>query len=151
MIFISNDPKGKVYHDLIDLAFKCCDEFVLVLRKDIDISNNARTVIEGLSSSLKEIKEQFEWPGTRCFGKEPALVYYFQTDKFANKVLKEVSNSLQTWIQPDLPEDLSFKKGKGLWLINTSHEKESYLVTEDKEDIDKFLKIEDLQIRYQRT
>ncbi|EGW38005.1 hypothetical protein [Desulfosporosinus sp. OT] len=76
MFFISTDPKGKVYHDLIDLAFQCCDEFILVARKDIDVSDNARTVIEKLTSSLKEIKEQFEWPGTRYFGTEPASVYF---------------------------------------------------------------------------
>jgi len=147
MIFISTDPKGKVYHDLIDMAFQCCDEFILVVRKDIDVSNNARTVLERLSSSLKEIKEQFEWSGTRYFGEEAASVYYFRTNSKANKILKEGSNSLHSWVQPNLPEDLSFKKGKELWLINTSHEAESYLFTEDKEEIDRILKIRNLEIR----
>jgi hypothetical protein len=35
MIRILSNPKGKVYSDLLDLAFETCDTFQLVLRKDM--------------------------------------------------------------------------------------------------------------------
>ena len=70
----------------------------------------------------------------------------FKTDNHAKKILKEVSNSLHSWVQPDLPEDLSFIKGN-LWLVNTSHESESYFVTEEKEDLEKILGIRNLKIK----
>ena len=72
MFFISADPKGKLYHDLIDLAFECCDEFILVLRQDMYVSQNAKNVLERLSPSLIEVKEQYEWPGTLLGGGRPA-------------------------------------------------------------------------------
>ena len=139
-MFIESNPKGKVYRDLIDLAFEICDEFVLVVRKDISVTANVNHVLEKLKSSLKEVKEQFEWPGTIYFGEEPALVYYYNTDSNAKKILKQESNSLHDWIQPNLPEDLSFIKNHKPWLINVSHESESYIETED--EIDKIMKIE---------
>ena len=147
MLFITSDPKDDVYQDVIDKAFKYCDVFILVVRKDLILSSEAKFVLSSLSNSLIEIKEQFEWPGTILGGGEPAIVYYFNTDNHAKKILKEVSNSLHSWVQPDLPEDLSFIKGNNLWLVNTSHESESYFVTEEKEDLEEILRIRNLKMK----
>ena len=38
MLFITSDPKDDVYQDVIDKAFKYCDVFILVLRKDLYLS-----------------------------------------------------------------------------------------------------------------
>ena len=65
----------------------------------------------------------------------------------AKKILKQASNSLHDWIQPNLPEDLSFIKNHKPWLINTSHEYESYIETEEEYEIDKIIKIEDFKVR----
>ncbi|MDG3044716.1 hypothetical protein OE903_15160 [Bacillus sp. B6(2022)] len=35
MLVIDQNPKGEQYSKLIDLAFEICDEFHLVLRKDM--------------------------------------------------------------------------------------------------------------------
>lgn len=147
-MFISSDPKNKVYKDLLDLAFSVCSRFILVVRKDINISRNAKSVLESLAPFLIEAKEQFEWPGTKYFGEKPATVYYFKTDEKAKRILLEASNSLHTWVQPHLPEDLSFIKNQEPWLINTSHETESFIITEDTEEIEKISKIENLLIRH---
>ncbi|OPJ60259.1 stage III sporulation protein AH [Clostridium chromiireducens] len=146
-MFIEDNSKEKVYRDLIDLVFGICDEFILVIRKDISVTVNVNHVLEKLQSSLKEVKEQFEWPGTEYFGEQPALVYYYNTDNHAKETLKQVSNSFHEWVQPNLPEDLSFLKSGTPWLINTAHERESYILTDDKEEIDKILKIEGLKVR----
>jgi hypothetical protein len=66
------------------------------------------------------------------------------TDNHANEILKQVSNSLHGWVQPNLPEDLSFIKNHTPWLIDTSHEYESYIENEDEEEIYKILKIKGL-------
>ncbi|MBU3144945.1 hypothetical protein [Clostridium sp. CF012] len=63
------------------------------------------------------------------------------------EIIKKVSNSLHDWVHPDLPEDLSFIKHNKDWLTNTSHEQESYILTDDKEEIDKIIKIEGLKVR----
>lgn len=54
---------------------------------------------------------------------------------------------LHSWVQSDLPEDLSFMKGNNLWLVNTSHESKSYFVTEEREDLEAILGIRNLKIR----
>ena len=146
-MFIETNPNNKIYRDLIDLAFEICDEFVLVVRPDISKNDNIHNVLWELQYSLKKVKEQFEWPGTIYGGEHPVLVYYYNTDKRAKETLKQVSNSLHDWVQPNLPEDLSFIKNHVPWLINTSHEDVSYIKTEDEEEIDKILKIKGLKIR----
>lgn len=146
-MFIETNPKERIYRDLIDLAFEICNEFVLVIRNDTSINANVNHVLEKLQPSLKEVKEQFEWPGTIYCGEQPALVYYYNTDNHAKEILKQMSNSLHDWVQPNLPEDLSFIKDHKPWLINISHEYESYIVTEDKEEIDKIIKIKGIQVR----
>ena len=145
-MFIQNDPKDNAYRDLIDLAFEVCDTFILVVRKSLFFNQNADYLLEELKSSLKEVKEQYEWPGIISAGK-PAKVYYYNTDINARTIIKTVTNSLHSWVQPDLPEDLSFIKDGKSWLINTSHEFESYIITENKQDIEKIIQIKGLNIR----
>jgi len=52
-MFIENNPEDKIYRDLIDLAFDICDEFILVIRRDMDISDNMNNVLEKLKPFLK--------------------------------------------------------------------------------------------------
>ncbi len=66
-MFFTADPKGEIYKQLIDLAFNICDEFVLVtyiLLEYGELNQNGKSILENLKPSLKEIKEQFYWPGT---------------------------------------------------------------------------------------
>lgn len=146
-MFIENNPEDKAYRDLIDLAFDTCDEFILVVRRNIDISDNMNNVLKKLKPFLKEVKEQFEWPGTIDLSEQPALVYYYGTGNNAKEILKQASNSLHEWIQPHLPEDLCFIKNSKPWLINISHERLSYILTEDKEDINRIIKIKGFKIK----
>jgi hypothetical protein len=147
-MFIRTNPSNKVYRDLIELAFEICDEFILVVRSNINISDNLNHVLERLAPSLKQVKEQFEWTGTISYDNKPALIYYYYADSHAKEIIKQVSNSLHDWIQPELPEDLSFFKNCKHWLINTSHEHESYLLTENSEEIYKLWQIDGLDISF---
>ena len=146
-MFITSDPKDKVYKDLLDLAFSVCDEFILVVRSSISIFNNVTDVLEKLYPFLKEKKEQSEWPGTKYFGKKSVIVYYYKTDEEAKRILLKFSNSLHSWVQPNLPEDLCFLKNQKPWLINTAHERASYFDTDDKDEIEKIMNVENLTVR----
>ncbi|MDQ0163272.1 stage III sporulation protein AH [Aeribacillus alveayuensis] len=141
MIVIDSNPKDKVYSQLIDLAFEICDEFHLVLRKDMGSLKVVGPILKKLQSSFKEMKEQSEWASTILGDNQTARVYYYFTDENAKKVLKELSDSLYDWVQPHLPEDLSFFKDGKAWLITSSHEKESFIDTQDNYEIKKILSI----------
>lgn len=147
-MFIRTNPKDQVYRDLIDLAFEVCDTFILVVRNDISINDNVNYILEQLEPYLKEVKKQLQWPGTTILGDMPALVYYFNADNGAKKVLKESTNSLHQWVQPNLPEDLSFMKKHEIWLANTSHEYESYILTDDDNEILRLWEIKGLDIDF---
>lgn len=147
MIIIESNPRDRVYDELINLAFELCDEFHLVLRKDLGPLEKNDPVLDQLINSLKEMKEQSEWASTILGEGQTAFVYYYSTDDHAKEVVKKVANSLYDWEQPFLPDDLSFfKKGK-VWLVNIAHEKESYIKTEDQDEIQKVLNIKGIKAR----
>ena len=148
IISITSEPKNDVYRFLVDLAFDLCDEFILVVRKDLCLKSNDsdKSVLEKLNDYLKEMKEQSEWAGTKLL-KHTAYVYHYHTSPEAREIIKEVSNSLYSWMQPNLPEDLSFYKSGKPWLVNTAHEKQSFILSEDKSEIDRIVNIKGLEIR----
>lgn len=125
-LYIQEDPKDRVYLELIDLAFEICDEFHLVVRKNMGSKKKIEPILKRLEPSLSVMKEESEWTGTRLLN-GTAEVYYYHTDENAKGIIKEVANSLYSWIQPELPEDLSFIKKGRAWLVTVSHEEESYI------------------------
>lgn len=148
MISIISEPKNNVYRLLVDLAFDLCDEFILVVHKKYcsDLNDNAKAVLEKLNDDLKEMKEQSEWAGTELLG-HTAYVYHYYTSPEAREIIKKVSNSLYSWMYPDLPEDLSFYNSGKPWLVNTAHERQSFILSEDKSEIDRIVNIKGLMIR----
>lgn len=145
MIVIDSNPKQQTYVDLLDLAFDICDEFHLVLRNDMGPLHSFEPVLMKLEGSFKEMTEQSEWASTILGDNQTAKVYFYYADANAKNVLKELSNFLYEWVMPYLPEDLSFFKSRKKWLITCSHEKESFINTEDKEEIERVLNIRGLQ------
>lgn len=139
-MFINKDPKDKVYNNLLNIAFDVCDEFMFVVKKPPHFDEpgeNILNLIKDLEPYLREYREQFYWPGT-YFSSE-ATVYYYNTAKEAKEIIKKYSKSLHTWLQPDLPEDLCFVKNGESWLVNTSHERCSYIYTEEQEEIKRLI------------
>lgn len=149
MIIIEENPKGETYEKLIDLAFELCDEFHLVVRRDLGSTRQLEPILKELESSLKEMVVTNEWTGTLLGGGQKAKVYYYSADEHARKIVKERADSLYEWMQPNLPEDLSFlKKGKP-WLVNIAHEEESYIMSESEYWIKRILDIEGLKIAFE--
>lgn len=133
MIRIYDDPRDDAYIALIDYAVEKCTKFVLVEVENISLSSNARKVISKLEPYLVNKIKSNEWPGT-ISGSDNNLVYTYKLNKESTKILKEAANSLFSWIQPTLPEDLSFiTEDDKEWLVNTSHEKTANLKINEKE------------------
>lgn len=72
-MYITSDPKDKVYKDLLDLAFSECEQFILVVRQNArqgDIpSETMNNVLKGLSTFLIEKKNNTNGRG-QDYGQE---------------------------------------------------------------------------------
>lgn len=76
MIQILEEPVGRTYKQLISLAFNTCDEFILVRREQLELTEKMEILIDELKPYVKTLKQQEEWPGTRLLGHH-ADIYYF--------------------------------------------------------------------------
>ena len=147
MISLTKNHRKKVYIDLISLTFETCDTFHLVIRKDMGLSDRLKNFLKQLDSSLIEVKEESEWASNILADGETAWVYYYHTDSSAKDIILAATVSLYDWVYPQLPEDLSFFKNGKEWLATNSHEQECYILTEDKNEMDKVLNIKGIKAR----
>ena len=150
MIFkIDQNPENENFDELMDLAFEICTKFHLVLRRDMGNIRALDPILDKFKGSLKEMKLESKWASTILEDDNKAEVYYYHADENAKKVVKELSNSLYEWCLSGpnvLPEDLSFFKDDSVWLVNCAHERESYINTDDEDEIDRLKNIKGLKI-----
>lgn len=147
MIILESEPKGNVYRELIDIASSVCSQFILVIRDSINLNDNAIKSLSDLKPFLQETKQQQEWPGTQLL-RDTATVNYYLLNEKSKQILNSYTNNLYSWVQPDLPEDLSFIKSDGkAWLINTSHENFSYVDTDSVDEIRRIKSIQGIKVR----
>lgn len=133
MIKIYDNPRDDAYRALIDYAVKKCTKFILVEVKCISSSNNVKKVLNALEPYLINKIKSDRWPGT-ISGSDDNLVYTYEFNEKSAKILKEAANSLFSWIQPNLPEDLSFiTEDDKEWLVNTAHENMASLEIAEEE------------------
>lgn len=123
------EPKGKTYIDLLNFAASRCESFALVWRDHSRFEPSAYEIKHALKPFLVSNIKTDEWPGTKLIGHE-AMVRRYRVEDQSLKVL-HVAGSLYSWLQPGLPEDLSFyASGDAVWLASISHEKEAWFVDE---------------------
>ena len=78
MIFIiENNPENEVYDALMDLAFETCNEFHLVLRRDMGNIRALDPILEKLRDSLIEMRLESKWASTILGDDNKAEVYFF--------------------------------------------------------------------------
>ena len=106
------------------------DTFSFVLREEIEISEQAKTLISDLSTYLIDEKEVQEWPGTKLLiGQAKLYIYHFNQESAF--VLCRFNHNLYKWIQPELPEDLIFYKENLPVFISITHEEDAYFELDD--------------------
>ena len=168
---LGRQVEGEVYQRILDLAFNVCEEFILVIRDNLQgidgsgqictkKSNNeqynksAHDFIEELKPNLIRIEKQFYYPdeltleiiNTLPEYEQKHDVYYFKTNETTKKIISNKINSLFGWYGESLPEDLGFvKKGNG-WLETTGHEYEGYFFDLTKDELNYLSKIEGLRL-----
>ncbi|HEX2925871.1 MAG TPA: hypothetical protein VHP38_06385 [Ruminiclostridium sp.] len=145
MYKLNNNPKGQDYKNLLDIAFDICDEFILIRRQDMDFHESAIRVIKLLEPYLIEIKKSSSWPGTLLL-EQTADVFSYKTDNGAKNILLDAAQSLYSWVQPGLPEDLCFYKNQIPWMSNTAHEKQCIFENLSNDDLLRIKEISGLQI-----
>lgn len=128
MFDISQEPKGKIYSELLDVLFEVSDRFELVLRKDMMRRNRKKAMktfeplLVKLDPHLIKMSEKSEWASNRLGDGATAFVYEYRATDEAKSVIKQLSDSLYQWIMPKLPEDLSFYKNGEVVIAVSSHE-----------------------------
>ncbi len=102
----------------------------------MDLNDNAKLVLKELEPYIQQINEKDKCPGTKLLG-HTAVVHYYTLNNESKEILKKHAEGLYSWVQPDLPEDLSFLKQDGTsWLINTAHESFSHVDSNNNDEIE---------------
>lgn len=126
MLMIMENIKSKRYKQFIDLLSKHCNKFAFVEnRQMMEIEEERLTYIDHLIEDIRDHfikrKIQAEWETTRL-SDSTAYVFYFKLNNATKLFLKEYSDSLFGWINPELPEDLMFYQDDTCVLASCSHE-----------------------------
>lgn len=123
------EPKGQTYIDLLNFAVSRCASFSLVWRDGFRFENSADEIKHALRPFLVSSIKTDEWPGTKLIGHKAMVRRYRATDESVE--LLQRAGSLYSWLQPNLPEDLSFyASGEVIWLASISHERKAWLLDE---------------------
>jgi hypothetical protein len=123
-----DDVKGEAYSQLLQQSLSSCGSFILVIRHSMDVNDTAQGALNRLEPFLIQREERSEWPGTQLFD-DTAQVSTFKLSHATVTMLAETAESLFSWIQPELPEDLClFREDGRPWLVTITHEKDAYMV-----------------------
>lgn len=128
------DPKGEAYEQVIDLAIRNSEFFVLGEKISVDVVRGQYTsVLEALEPYLVKtiviqgdnMDEVTQIRSIYCSNAfyTAGTYYFYRCCEESGNLLKQMANRLSDWIYPNLPEDLCFlKKGGGDFLYSVVHE-----------------------------
>jgi hypothetical protein len=138
---ITSEPKNKIYRDLLDYGVNECAFALIVIRPSLPLSEAGTRALKELEQYLHEERFSSEWPGTTLLA-ETARVLLYQFGSECASVLEELTSSLYSWQQPNLPEDLCLlRANEEPWLVSIAHERDSflYLLEDEKSQLLKAL------------
>jgi len=131
------EPIGDLYRKLLDFAVNECRTALLVVRKRPPLTPQGLALVNRLKPFLASKEECTAWPGTGSADKddhelvalvEPASVRRYDYVPQCAELLKQATDRLYAWLQPELPEDLCLLRDDGSeWLVTIAHEHDSYL------------------------
>jgi hypothetical protein len=130
MLSIWEDPKEETYSLLIDYSMEKCDYFTLIVSEQLDLCIEGKEVLDQLQSSLiKSEREEFGLDE-----KQVTTTYYYKCGKDSALDLKNSANTLFSWVQPRLPEDLCFYTNMdNCLLLTVAHERIGEFNVSDEE------------------
>jgi len=128
------DPRGEAYEQVIDLAIRKSECFVLKIWNPVGmVRGNYTRVFEALEPYLVktiviqgdtmdemiQIRNAYRSQAFYTAG----TYYFYRCCEESGNLLKQMANRLSDWIYPNLPEDLCFlKEGGGDYLHSIVHE-----------------------------
>ncbi len=122
---LKSEPVENTYKQLIEFAFSVSDSFMLVERDDVIKNNSLKKFLDKISKYQIDVMHKSSFAGTQILGGSKAKVFCYKTNNDVKDILLSCSSGLYDWVQPNLPEDLSFMLNNLYVLINTAHEKSS--------------------------
>lgn len=112
------DVAGESYEAFIEFLCEHSDKFYFITRKELDFPKEALQKFKPYI--IKQYKTK-EWESTITAG-PAATLYEIEINHQTIDLLKSSANKLYDWVQPELPEDLSFLKNGFPWFYTCSHE-----------------------------
>jgi hypothetical protein len=120
------------YVRLLKAARNFASAFILVRRQVL--SEHGHAVLHSMDSELLERRNCREWPGTKLLSDEEAEINKFILTSRTENILAEAVPHLWAWVQPEMPEDLSFLRADGRpWFVSIAHERDAYFKLEEAE------------------
>lgn len=119
MVSIWENPKEETYSLLIDYSMEKSKYFTLMVSEQLDLSMDGKKVLDKLKSFfIKSERKKFGLDE-----KQAITTYYYKCGKDSALVLKNSANTLFSWVQPRLPQDLCFYNDMDdCWLLTVAHE-----------------------------
>lgn len=127
------DPSGIAYEQVIDLAIRNSDWFVLGEKIPTEVAHDRYAVVLEvlkpylvktlkIAADMDEITQIRDTYGSHAFY-SAGIYYFYRCCEESGNLLKQYANRLSDWIYPNLPEDLCFlKEGGGDYLYSVVHE-----------------------------
>lgn len=132
-ITLKSNISQNEYKKLLDFIGKNSQSFALIIREP-EKSANAMKFVESLGKYLIKTEMVSEWPGTKLIGTKAKRSIFKVTDETI-KIIRQFSVNLSSWIEPDLPEDLSFFNANGTaLLVSITHENDFWVSLDAKQE-----------------
>ena len=131
---IEFDIVGDNYKAMIDLLGTLSAKCGFVIRENAPLSPGGAAVVDRFRRLGAVSKLVTEWPGTVLTCGSNVRLFEIEMNRAVCEALKEASNSLFSWQQPDLPEDLFFYDAHGNVLFSTTAHEGYARVDFDGED-----------------
>jgi hypothetical protein len=133
-IKIPADLTKQQYLDTLQLTISLGANFAsFVVQDGIGKSDQLNQFLKTIKPWIIKQEQASEWPGTRLLERN-AMVYSFKFNEQSLIVLQEYSVNFESWLQPDLPEDLCvYRPNTNALLTSISHEGDFFLSLTNEE------------------
>jgi hypothetical protein len=124
---LTRDLVESEYRELIEVAADRSTHFLCVVREPDWMDPGMVEFLEQVAPHVIAVEERSEWPGTVLLD-DFATIYRIHPSPRVTDAVMLATDHLFGWLQPALPEDLSFLHEGGMpWMTTISHENDGYM------------------------